>query len=225
MSNRSCAVGSKKEFLLRYCFLPGCSRWMAVTNVPSPPHHCCQQGASQEAGIHQAVDVGQKERTFLSTVQHSVNLGTDRACSAFWGVVGLSCLMFLGAGLFPSVHWTTMVIGKIFVFLQSELHLPLVPAAMLCGSGAIRSPDSVMKLGKDLSDHPVQLSTYHQYCSPTVSLSATSLFPNTSGDSDLPAPGSLCQCLTTLLEKKFFLISNLSLLSLKSPNCCYSHSL
>ena len=51
-------------------------------------------------------------------------------------------------------------------------------------------------------------------CPLTTSLSATSLhFFNTSRDGDHPPSslGSLCQCLTALLEKKLFLTSNLNL--------------
>lgn len=67
----------------------------------------------------------------------------------------------------------------------------------------------------------VQLPTYHQYF-PTnnVPLSTTSpQLLNTSRDSD--SITSLCQCPTTLLEEKLFLIPNLNLPS--KPEAIPSH--
>ena len=71
----------------------------------------------------------------------------------------------------------------------------------------------IIKAGKDLQDHQVQLPTQpHHVCS-TMSPRATStwcLNPSRVGDSTI-ALGSLGQGLTTLAGKKFFPISNLNL--------------
>ena len=51
----------------------------------------------------------------------------------------------------------------------------------------------IVKVGKDLLDHPVQSSTYHQYCPLTTSLSATSAgLLNTSRDGDPTTPPGSC---------------------------------
>ena len=71
----------------------------------------------------------------------------------------------------------------------------------------------IIKVGKDHEDYPVQPSTYPQYCPITTRLRTTpTLSLNTSRDADpTTSLGSLFQCITTPPEKKFFLISNLTL--------------
>ena len=71
----------------------------------------------------------------------------------------------------------------------------------------------IIKIGKDLQDHLVQPSTYHQCCSLNCAPKYyTTLSLDTSIDSDsITSLGSLFQCLTNLSEKKFFLLSNLNL--------------
>ena len=71
----------------------------------------------------------------------------------------------------------------------------------------------ITKVGKDPQDHPVQPSTHHQWFSHTMSLNTTSQCSlNTSGVGDSTTSlGSPLQCLTTLLEKQYFLMSNLNL--------------
>jgi len=66
-----------------------------------------------------------------------------------------------------------------------------------------------MKVGKDLQDPQVQLSAHphHAHMSPSAT---PPRFLNTSREGDsITSLGSLCHCMTTLLEKKFFLISSL----------------
>jgi len=71
----------------------------------------------------------------------------------------------------------------------------------------------ITKVGKDLCDHLLQLSTYHQYfptkLCPSVLLNISWTPPGT-GDSTTSL-GSPFQLLSTLLEEKFFRISNLNL--------------
>jgi len=69
----------------------------------------------------------------------------------------------------------------------------------------------ITKVEKDHYDHLVQPSA--PPCPHTMSLSATSpWFLHTSRGSDCTTSlGSLCQCLTTVAEKIFFLTSNLNL--------------
>ena len=67
------------------------------------------------------------------------------------------------------------------------------------------------KVGKDLQDHPIQPSTYHQYnpikpCPLAQHLSITPTLPGTVTQPPLSSP---FQHLTTLLEKIFFLTSSL----------------
>ena len=69
----------------------------------------------------------------------------------------------------------------------------------------------IIKLGKDHWDHQVQPQPT-PLCPLNMSLSATSpQFLNTSKDSDSTA--SLCQCISTLLEKKLFLMYSQNLSS------------
>lgn len=74
------------------------------------------------------------------------------------------------------------------------------------------SPDHrITKIGKD---HYHQDQPQHTLTMPiTTSLSATSLqILNTSRDSNsITSLHSLCQCITTLLERKFFLMPSLNL--------------
>lgn len=100
MSNQSFAAASKKEFLLRFCFLLGCSRWMAVTNVPSPPHHCCQQGESQEDRIHQAVDVARKDGPSLAPCNTVSAMGPTVHALPLW-VCRIKLLLVLGCRAVP----------------------------------------------------------------------------------------------------------------------------
>jgi len=64
----------------------------------------------------------------------------------------------------------------------------------------------IIKVGKDLSDHPVQLSTYHQYCLLNHALSTTSThFLNAFRDSDSTISlGSLFPCAWLLFQRRSF---------------------
>lgn len=82
----------------------------------------------------------------------------------------------------------------------------------LCTAEAIQYSlnHRITKIGNDLLDCLVQSSTYQQYLPPKplvcISITSKCLF-NTSKDSNSTISlGSLCQCLTTLPEKKFILI-------------------
>jgi len=85
-----------------------------------------------------------------------------------------------------------------------------VTAAVTCSDG-VWCDHRIIKVGKDLSDHLVQPSTYHQYF-PAMLLTVTSShFLNTSRDGDPTISlGSLCQCPTAFLDK-LFLLFNLDL--------------
>ena len=66
----------------------------------------------------------------------------------------------------------------------------------------------MIDVGKELYDHQVQPSSYHQGCP----LTTLTRLLSTSTDSDSTTSlGSPCQCITTLSENKCFLISNLNL--------------
>ena len=66
------------------------------------------------------------------------------------------------------------------------------------------------KVGKDLQDHTVQPSTYHQYnpIKPCPLAQHLSIIPTLPGTVTQPFLGIPLQHLTTLLEKIFFLTSS-----------------
>ena len=97
-----------------------------------------------------------------------------------------------------------------FAKSSASLQLPDVPEVHLSPFSP-QSCHRIITVGKDLHNPQVQ----HQPippCPPPTSLSARSpQLWNTPRDGDLPLRGQLCHCITTLLEKGFSRIPNLTL--------------